>query len=356
MRIEVKVALVVAAVILAGAGVWYWSRSGEGSTVSKLPFDAKPMDAKPPLNVNLAQDAKTRTEKPATPADRPLSRPGSAAPSTSAQPTGDLRRETPQDPRRGDGSTRPPPSSPTTRVAVPAPANASAAGSPDGRAAQPVTQPASRPADLSRPITSPPGSPSGVQPSASPSTERPTVDRPAAETPTSQPGVSPPLRRPASGPSDRAATPTTPNVAATPPTYTVADGDTLIAIARAVYGSEKMWTAIKAANPGLDETRLRVGQVLNMPPKSAAAGGVTTPPRSDAPPGATTAGVPTSRPATGATYVVAEGDTLTSIARAVLGDENRWLEIFSLNRDKLQSADHIEVGMELKLPAAKSRG
>lgn len=54
-------------------------------------------------------------------------------------------------------------------------------------------------------------------------------------------------------------------------------------------------------------------------------------------------------PGTTATYTVATGDTLWSIAAAKLGDGNRWKEIADLNT--LKNADSITPGQKLKLPA-----
>ena len=54
---------------------------------------------------------------------------------------------------------------------------------------------------------------------------------------------------------------------------------------------------------------------------------------------------------TASTYTVKEGDNLSTIAGKLLGDPNRSDEIFQANKDKLNSADKIRVGMKLKLPA-----
>jgi 5'-nucleotidase len=48
-------------------------------------------------------------------------------------------------------------------------------------------------------------------------------------------------------------------------TYTVKKGDTLYSIARQRYGDGKQWTRIADANPGLDPTKIKVGQTLNIP-------------------------------------------------------------------------------------------
>ena len=58
--------------------------------------------------------------------------------------------------------------------------------------------------------------------------------------------------------------------------YTVKDGDNGEKISKAVYGSTKYWSVIEKANPGLNDRRLKVGQVLTIPPKPAGATGATS--------------------------------------------------------------------------------
>ena len=53
---------------------------------------------------------------------------------------------------------------------------------------------------------------------------------------------------------------------------------------------------------------------------------------------------------TGGTYTVHSGDTLPGIAAKVLGDANRWREIYALNRDLISNPYLIFPGMVLKLP------
>lgn len=57
----------------------------------------------------------------------------------------------------------------------------------------------------------------------------------------------------------------------------------------------------------------------------------------------------------GLTYVVGQGDTLTNIARNILGDGSRWREIYELNQDKLESPDVIPIGIKLRLPPIENR-
>ena len=50
-------------------------------------------------------------------------------------------------------------------------------------------------------------------------------------------------------------------------------------------------------------------------------------------------------------HAVVAGDTLSKIAKASLGDANRYMEIFNANTDTLSNPDMIKVGQTLKLPA-----
>lgn len=50
------------------------------------------------------------------------------------------------------------------------------------------------------------------------------------------------------------------------------------------------------------------------------------------------------------TYTVASGDSLSAIAGRTLGNQDRWREIFDLNRDQLSDPNTIFAGQVLKLP------
>jgi nucleoid-associated protein YgaU len=52
------------------------------------------------------------------------------------------------------------------------------------------------------------------------------------------------------------------------------------------------------------------------------------------------------------TYKVQPGDTLSKISKQFFGDANKYMKIFEANRDKLKDPDKIQVGQELKIPAA----
>jgi hypothetical protein len=52
------------------------------------------------------------------------------------------------------------------------------------------------------------------------------------------------------------------------------------------------------------------------------------------------------------TYTVVAGDSLSKIAKTLLGNANRWHEIHELNRDTVKNPDLIRPGQVLKIPAA----
>ncbi len=49
------------------------------------------------------------------------------------------------------------------------------------------------------------------------------------------------------------------------------------------------------------------------------------------------------------TYVVKSGDSLSKIAKEVLGDANRWPEIFEANKDQIKDPNLIRPGQELRI-------
>ena len=49
-------------------------------------------------------------------------------------------------------------------------------------------------------------------------------------------------------------------------------------------------------------------------------------------------------------YTVQKGDSLSRIAKHLLGDANAWKQIFEANRDVLDDPDRIKPGQVLKLP------
>jgi nucleoid-associated protein YgaU len=54
--------------------------------------------------------------------------------------------------------------------------------------------------------------------------------------------------------------------------------------------------------------------------------------------------------ASGRTYTVKAGDTLSKISKEHLGDANAYMRIFDANKDQLSDPDKIKPGQVLKIP------
>ena len=135
---------------------------------------------------------------------------------------------------------------------------------------------------------------------------------------------------------DIAWTPDTTPEPAFPATYTVQKGDTLQKIAKNIYGDKKYWSLIYNANR--DKIRsanlIYVGQVLTIPAI----------PGAPAPEG----GKP-SAPGV-KTYTVQNGDTLSSIAKKLLGKASKWRELYEANTDTVKNPNRIYTGQVLIIP------
>jgi peptidoglycan endopeptidase LytE len=138
----------------------------------------------------------------------------------------------------------------------------------------------------------------------------------------SNPPVAPPVVAPVPAP--------VPEVAGTE--YVVVHGDTLGKIAK---NHGVTLNALKAANPGVEPTKLKVGQKLSIP---ASTGGVSAP-------GMTGGPASTGSGMGGETYTVKSGDTLTKIAKV------HGTTVKAIRAENNLTTDHIKVGQKLKIPA-----
>ena len=122
-------------------------------------------------------------------------------------------------------------------------------------------------------------------------------------------------------------------------TYKVVKGDTLDSIARQKLGSPTLHTEIARLNPGVQPSRLQIGQELILPTTAelAAARGNLAP--------ATT---PIPAAESPASYTIAKGDTLESIAQRKLGSRKRTAELRSLNPEV--DPDRLRIGQTIRLP------
>jgi LysM repeat protein len=137
---------------------------------------------------------------------------------------------------------------------------------------------------------------------------------------------------------------TTPAVPETPPApavatgateYTIVKGDILAKIAKEFHVSVK---AITDANPGLEATKLKIGQKIHIPAPSAPA----------APTASGTAPSDTASVAGAPVYTVKSGDNLTKIAT------QHGVSIKALRAANSLKTDSIKVGQKLKIPAKVS--
>jgi hypothetical protein len=65
--------------------------------------------------------------------------------------------------------------------------------------------------------------------------------------------------------------------------------------------------------------------------------------------------LPQPKPGTFDIVRVQPGDTLAEIAERRLGNRDRWKEIFKLNGDVVEDADHIYPGMPLRVPKISAK-
>jgi len=52
------------------------------------------------------------------------------------------------------------------------------------------------------------------------------------------------------------------------------------------------------------------------------------------------------------TYTVVKGDSLSKIAKALMGDAQKWRLIYEANKDTIKNPDLIRPGQVLKIPAS----
>ena len=118
----------------------------------------------------------------------------------------------------------------------------------------------------------------------------------------------------------------------------VAAGDTFSTLAQQHLGTSRKWRVLFEANQERldisEPQELRSGMTLHLPGRSRLATDRETPPRQ----------------ATGQPYVVARGDSLSSLATRLLGDAKHWRRIYEANRDRLSDPDTLPIGRRIVIP------
>jgi len=140
------------------------------------------------------------------------------------------------------------------------------------------------------------------------------------------------------------------NAAPTMRTIKVESGDALSTIASRELGSIRHMQVIIDANKDQirDANDIQAGMTLRIPALPAVNTGSSTGTTSAAPTRTIAESATTTR--VNKTYTVQPRDTFSSIARARLGDDRRWKEIFELNKSTVRSADALRAGVEIILP------
>jgi LysM repeat protein len=127
------------------------------------------------------------------------------------------------------------------------------------------------------------------------------------------------------------ATPTPPQVPENAAEYIVVKGDSFAKIAKKFNVTVK---AVEAANPGVEPTKLQIGQKLSIP---AASGNTAAPAPAGMAPAAAGGGEEM--------YTVKSGDTLTKIAKAY------GTTVKAIESENNLTTTEIKVGKKLKIPA-----
>lgn len=288
MRTEVKLALVVATAMIAGGIYWASRQVGTGKTQGEIPLDGKKIEQNSTGGGAKGPGGGTPT--------------GGVKGPTNTPPAGPLRTTPPRSTPSAATTQQPP----NPAVGAPSAAHREAAPQ-DAQARPPAEGPrlpplANEPRGTSEPIR--PATPLTAPP-ANAVTSAPADTRPVL-TPESSgprgPGTASPESRPPSSPPPLTSPTREPGVAAPPLKETPTRGDDI-------------------------NSRL---QPMEKPQPGAAG----------QPPPASTGG--------SKTYTVQEGDTLSSIARELLGDENLWPRIAAANPGI--DPDLVKVGQALNIP------
>ncbi|MCY3003897.1 MAG: LysM peptidoglycan-binding domain-containing protein [Planctomycetota bacterium] len=127
--------------------------------------------------------------------------------------------------------------------------------------------------------------------------------------------------------------------------YTWKQGDSFKSLARTYYGSELQVALLRSANEGVDDTKLAVGERVNVPVRLA---------NESVPAVKTGEQGKTASAWTGGLYTVQKGDVLGTISKTVYGSTKHWRRIYDANRDVIgDDPNRLKVGMQLRIPEAK---
>ncbi len=143
-------------------------------------------------------------------------------------------------------------------------------------------------------------------------------------------------------------------------THIVTKGETFASIAKSELGSAGKWEMIAKANPNVKADALKIGTKLRIP--SAASGtlaagdgkierssGSTSAPGKALASNASTSGTTSSTTSGTTSHVVASGETMSSIAKAIYGNSKFWKAIAKAN--PTVDPDAMKAGQKLNIPS-----
>jgi nucleoid-associated protein YgaU len=127
-------------------------------------------------------------------------------------------------------------------------------------------------------------------------------------------------------------------------THVVAQGETFVSIARAVYGDGRYYQALVDANPTVTPEKLKPGMTISLPPDSQVKDShKTSKPAASA----------SSKASDGKTYTVQNGDSLYKIARKLYGNGEKSEDLYQANKQTIgPDSTRLKIGMVLTLPEA----
>lgn len=179
---------------------------------------------------------------------------------------------------------------------------------------------------------------------------RPSPDAGRVAPPVTPSETNPPKRSDPAQPTvrepDPGSSPTPPRpIAVIPPEFfdhVIQKGETFTSIAEKYYGDPRLAHAIAEANPFVSPTSLRPGRTIRVAkdPNNIQGVPIKPPPSSEGTPSAQSP----------REYIIAPGDTLSSIAKRLLGSTQHADDIYRANRDRLASPDDLRVGQTIRIP------
>jgi nucleoid-associated protein YgaU len=127
-------------------------------------------------------------------------------------------------------------------------------------------------------------------------------------------------------------------------THVVAQGETFVSIARAVYGDGRYYQALVDANPTVTPEKLKPGMTITLPPDSQVKESHKT---------SKPAAASSSKASDGKTYTVQSGDSLYKIAKKLYGNGEKSDDLYQANKQTIgPDSTRLKIGMVLTLPEA----